>query len=166
MSNSVAPETPGRRRLERGTKGGETQQLNALRRSFDIIPSLEIHLTSWKMDRPRPMELVTCPPCWIESRQKRLPVHFREDARESVRLQSYCFSKGKGSLPPSLNFVINTFRYRFREIGSISEIRFPSRNRNRAESEGKISLVPVTLMEYKLFHWNFDRNWGREKIQE
>lgn len=99
MSNSVAPETPGRGWFERGTKGGETQQLNALRRSFDIIPSLEIHLTSWKMDRPRPMELVTCPPDGGSSRDK--SVAFPGE-QKGVRLQSYCFSKGDPSLPTLL----------------------------------------------------------------
>ena len=62
----------------------------------------------------------------------------------------------------SFNFVINTFRYRFREIESISETRFPffPESEREPRGEGKIFPVPVTLMEYKLFHWNFDRNWG------
>lgn len=104
MSNSVAPETPGRRRLERGTKGGETQQLNALRRSFDIIPSLEIHLTSWKMDRPRPMELVTCPRAG-SSRDKSVSLFTLEKMREKVYVCNRIVSQREKdpSLHPSIS---------------------------------------------------------------
>lgn len=93
-------------RLKYETKGGETQQLNTLRRSFDIILGpVAIHLTSRKMDCPRRMELITSVVAIAVTKACfSLEMHPHTHRETSASDATHC------SGPTGSGLVINTFQ--------------------------------------------------------